>query len=584
MLEDAPPGSVLLTVRTTDADSGSNALVSFSLAPDPTSPRDINNLFAIGETTGELYTLANIDRETESTYRMYVIANDRPESDASLSAIAAVEIQVIDVNDHAPHIRVNVPTFPALPEMKDEARKKQESRRQGQGHGAEEVENVTLIVVSHESPIGTFISHVTVDDLDSDENGQFACQLVGESAVKFQLHRMYQTEFKIVTSSQLDVGVKLDFSIVCRDFGSPARMTSSLPIRVFSSASSPSVVNESALTCVRNPYLVTIGENNNAGVTLIRPEALIMQTGSELQYQLSSVNIEDVDISDLVSVNRISGHVLVRKSLDREQIDHFEFNVTAKHGSRRLVTCSVHVTIADVNDNRPTFVFPSAGNDSVLLRMTSSPAYVARVVAKDLDAPGPNSNIVYALLVLQSPSQPEMNKDDTPVFTVDPRSGVVRVTADSRILSTDRKQFVIRVTATDGGSPSLSAEAALKVLITDADDVEETSGQQQRRSTAITFSTSGENGGTLFTLLLIGSLIVILIAVIVIIIVFLVAMADRQRRDAAECDRKSIDQLDVKYQTSGSRQVQTCNSKDPTSILNSSRPGTSFESQQQLVS
>jgi len=205
--EDVRPGTVLLSLSASDADVGSNGQVQFSFTDR--SSRDLATLFEVRRNTGEIVTVGALDHEVQPLHRLYVVASDKPEVEEPLSSIATVEVHVTDVNDHAPRIRVNAPA--AI----------------GTGN--------TTLMVDRGAPTGAFVGHVTVDDADSGENGRFRCRLSGPHAARFQLHRMYRTEFKIITTalygrnSHHDVS---EFSIVCRDDGVPS-LTSALPVRMF---------------------------------------------------------------------------------------------------------------------------------------------------------------------------------------------------------------------------------------------------------------------------------------------------------------------------------------------------------------
>jgi len=161
--------------------------------------------------TGEIVTVGALDHELQPLHRLYVVASDKPQLEEPLSAIATVEIHVTDVNDHAPTIRVNAPSQT--------------------GNGSEN----TTLTVAWDAPAGSFVGHVTVDDADSGKNAHFRCRLSGPQATRFQLHRMYRTEFKIVTAESYERNVRGDvaeFSIVCRDDGVPS-LTSALPVCIF---------------------------------------------------------------------------------------------------------------------------------------------------------------------------------------------------------------------------------------------------------------------------------------------------------------------------------------------------------------
>ena len=206
--EDVPPGTVLLTVSASDADLGFNGQVRFSFAER--SSRDSAARFEVRPTSGEIVTVGALDHELQPLHRLYVVAADEPEVEEPLSSIATVEVRVTDVNDHAPRIRVNAP------------------RATGTGSG----NGNTTLRVERGAPSGTFVGHVTVDDADSEENGRFRCRLSGPYGPRFQLHRMYRTEFKIVTAAAYDRHAYddvVEFSIVCRDDGVPS-LTSALPV------------------------------------------------------------------------------------------------------------------------------------------------------------------------------------------------------------------------------------------------------------------------------------------------------------------------------------------------------------------
>jgi len=206
--EDVPPGTVLLTLSASDLDLGANSHVQFSFA-ERTS-RDLATKFEVRPTTGEIITLSALDHEIQPLYRLYVVASDAPEVEEPLSSVATVEVRVVDVNDHAPRIRVNAPSADAT------------------------ISGNTTLTVQRDAPSGTFVGHVTVEDADSGANGRFRCRLSGRHASKFQLHRMYRTEFKIVTKSSYDRRSHddvIEFSIVCQDDGVPS-LTSALPVCV----------------------------------------------------------------------------------------------------------------------------------------------------------------------------------------------------------------------------------------------------------------------------------------------------------------------------------------------------------------
>ena len=97
--EAAPVGTALLTLSATDADTGSNAHLSFRADPHVTTPGDVS-LFYIDAERGLLLIKQRLDREQTSQLRFVVIASDA--GVPSLSSSAIVTVNVADVNDNAP--------------------------------------------------------------------------------------------------------------------------------------------------------------------------------------------------------------------------------------------------------------------------------------------------------------------------------------------------------------------------------------------------------------------------------------------------------------------------------------------------
>lgn len=91
--EDALIGANVTYVQATDADSGLNAEIRYSLEGSA-------GMFSINSETGLIIVAAPLDRETWDKYDLRVIAQDQGRP--TLSATASVVVKVTDVNDNAP--------------------------------------------------------------------------------------------------------------------------------------------------------------------------------------------------------------------------------------------------------------------------------------------------------------------------------------------------------------------------------------------------------------------------------------------------------------------------------------------------
>jgi len=99
------PGFAVLTINATDADKGDNARVRYSLAP---SSSDASS-FYIGEETGVIYANQSLTfNPRQPVLQLVVKAQDRGRP--ALSSVAAVRIQIADVNNNAPKFSQDVYT------------------------------------------------------------------------------------------------------------------------------------------------------------------------------------------------------------------------------------------------------------------------------------------------------------------------------------------------------------------------------------------------------------------------------------------------------------------------------------------
>ncbi|XP_064017491.1 protocadherin beta-16-like isoform X8 [Pogoniulus pusillus] len=146
-------------------------------------------------------------------------------------------------------------------------------------------------------------------------------------------------------------------------------------------------------------------------------------------------------------------------ALDRETRAEYNISIRATDwGQPRLSALeSLWVQVGDVNDNAPAF---SQELYSLWVTENNRPMVrIGRVQASDADA-GSNARVQYALVRGEGAEQPALS--------VNAESGEVYVV---RALDYERlRALEVRVRATDGGWPALSAQAVLRVLVRDEND------------------------------------------------------------------------------------------------------------------
>ncbi|KAK6299159.1 hypothetical protein J4Q44_G00306690 [Coregonus suidteri] len=109
--EENQPGDKVLDVVATDADSGSNAELTYSIIMDSTT----KGLFEIDPKTGEVRVMNTLDREHREHYEFHVAAADK--GSPSLRGTATVVVKVLDRNDNDPKFMLSGYSFSVLENM-----------------------------------------------------------------------------------------------------------------------------------------------------------------------------------------------------------------------------------------------------------------------------------------------------------------------------------------------------------------------------------------------------------------------------------------------------------------------------------
>ncbi|XP_031698266.1 protocadherin gamma-C3-like, partial [Anarrhichthys ocellatus] len=184
VIENAVKGTHIVTVNATDADSGSNGYITYSIS---NVRSNIADLLSIDQVSGILSVSGPIDFEKDKKYELRIDAKD----EGGLTDSSKVMIEVTDVNDNAPTISVMSFTSP----------------------------------VSEDSPPGTTIGIINVKDLDSGENGQVICRI--QQDAPFKIKSNLRNYYTLITDTVLDREKVSEYNItvVATDAGTPPLST-----------------------------------------------------------------------------------------------------------------------------------------------------------------------------------------------------------------------------------------------------------------------------------------------------------------------------------------------------------------------
>nr|XP_034959275.1 protocadherin gamma-A4-like isoform X20 [Zootoca vivipara] len=414
--EDLPIGTIVVTLKATDLDEGTNKEMTFSFAE---ITEKASQIFHLDTHTGALTLIGSLDYEDSALYEIEVQVHDG----GGLLDRSTVIVFVTDVNDNAPKLEITS-LISSIPEN---------------------------------SPPATAIALLNVQDEDLAENAEVTCSV--PSNLPFLLTKAYGNYYSLVTSRALDREqvAAYNITVTVADHGTPPLSTSIvIPLEILDTNDNPPHFLQSIYTS----YLM---ENNPRGASIFSLKADDPDCGENCRvtYSIIQHNISDSPVSSFLSINSETGIVYGLISFDYEEMREIKFLVKAQDGGSPPLSSNVSVTlfILDQNDNAPQILYPSPPTDGStgieLAPRSSEPGYlVTKVVAVDADS-GQNAWLSYQLIKATEPG----------LFTLGLHTGEIR-TARFFLEKDALKQSLV-VLVKDNGQPPLSASATLTVVLAD---------------------------------------------------------------------------------------------------------------------
>ncbi|XP_038652219.1 protocadherin-10-like [Scyliorhinus canicula] len=416
LIENSPRGTLVVSVHATDPDEGSNAEVTYSFRNRVS--RKMQELFSLDPRTGEIRVQGIIDYEGASTYSLDVQAVDN--GSPAIAGHSKVFINVIDVNDNAPGIKVTI---------------------------------VSSRVPENAAP-GTVTALVNVIDRDSGKNGQVYCEI--QNSVPFKLQTSSSGHYKVITSDTLDRETTplYNIAILARDSGLPPLSTNkTIQITV-------SDINDNAPRFARPMDTVYVMENNAPGASIFAVTAFDpdQDQNSYVSYSFIDNLIQELTLSNYLILNSMNGTIYALRSFDYERVKNFQIQVQARDAGVPPLSSSatLNVIILDQNDNAPVIVSPSVQSGSAgveVVPQSAGQGYLAtKIIATDADS-GQNARLLYQMLKATDPS----------LFIVGLNSGEIRTARG--ILEQDSTTQSLVILVKDNGQPSLSSTATIHFSI-----------------------------------------------------------------------------------------------------------------------
>lgn len=469
--EDSPVGHRVVRVHAFDPDDGINGEVIYAFT-DRLSP-EAARLFHVDPYSGDVTLKALVDYERRRSYELHIIASDLGAN--SVPSSCKVVIDVVDVNDNAPEIRIKPMT----------------SSSDG------------VAYITEAAAAESFVALISTSDRDSGSNGYVRISLLGHE--HFTLQQAYGDTFMIVTTTTLDREKipEYNLTVVAEDLGSPPFKTvRQYTIRVTDENDNPPLFSKSL-------YEVSVLENNIPGsyVTTVVARDPDVGKNAKVSYKLIDSEVAGSPVSTYVSIDALSGSLFTLRSFDYETLQQIELVIQAEdRGSPSLSsTSTIRIRVVDQNDNYPYFTFPTLLNDSadIPLPFNAPSGYLAlRVSAEDGDE-GMNGELSYQIV-----------QDDSKLFTMNRDTGEIAL---KQWLTAEIGDVLeMKIAVSDNGRSPLSSTATIRFVVSDTEPSEDqvvivlrSSGDEEG---------SGLDGSLIIIIMLSGGCALLLIAIVVVVV------------------------------------------------------------------
>ncbi|XP_033989896.1 protocadherin beta-16-like [Trematomus bernacchii] len=414
--ESAVVGAKFVLERAVDLDVGINSLQSYVLKPSDNFLLKLHNQ-ADGTKNVEMVLQKPLDREKNEFISLALTAVDGGEP--QMSGTMQILITVLDVNDNAP-----VFTHP-----------------------------IYKGTIAENAAKGTIVNTVSASDADHGLNGKITYSITNTLDDVRHMFDINEDSGEVKLIGLLDYEKKRTFQINVR------------------------AMDNGGLSDSCKVIVDVVDINDNEPTIKIMSKSTTISESANPKTVVTMINIQDPDSGEngrvqcfinenipfelkLTSNNFYS--LVTDGDLDREIASQFNITVTCSDEGVPSLSSSVTLTlqISDVNDNAP--VFESSSYEAYIVENNTPGLSIFTVRARDSDW-NQNARVSYIL-------------EDSSANGV-PVSSYVSVSADSGVIHAVRsfdyeqiKDFHFRVKAQDGGSPPLSSNVTVKMLIQDQND------------------------------------------------------------------------------------------------------------------
>ena len=405
--EDSPADLSIVTVSAKDADQGANGTVRYSLEKDAFS-----DLFNIDDTSGKISTKAKLSIKDSPDFNLTVIASDLG------VPVMSSEVTLM--------IKVNGENEPPVFTKGDYS-----------------------FSISEDALIGTTVGTLVAIDNDPGDDGvvmyTFVREIIGNKILSIET---VNNTGVLKVSDTLDRESREEYRFVfsVADAGKPS-LKDEIEVNI-----TVLDVNDNVPIFTELTENVTIAENTAVGTTIMNVVATDMDTAENgsILYSIEPTN-------EYFTVDSKVGNITLSKSITPNKISKISFTIVASDEGiePKMVKSGITILVSDINESpyfiNATFLFSIVENAE---RGTT----IGRIIAKD-DDPSPNSALTYSIVNTTKGSD---------IVVINSTTGSLTF-----LSSPDREtdsEIILRCRVNDSGSPSLTDEVDVTIIINDEND------------------------------------------------------------------------------------------------------------------
>uniref|UniRef100_A0A3Q3VQL5 Cadherin domain-containing protein n=1 Tax=Mola mola TaxID=94237 RepID=A0A3Q3VQL5_MOLML len=414
--ESASKGSRYRLDEAHDADIGQNAIQGYSIETNDNFRLNVITKSGGGKYS-ELVLEKELDREQKQDLTIVLVATDG--GSPQRSGTAVIHVTVLDANDNAPVFSQAVYKA-SLPEN---------------------------------SPLDTLVVTVSATDPDEGPNGDITYNFDHVAQDYVSLFSLDPKTGAIRVIGSIDYETDNSFELRIRAKDVPG-LTSycTVIIDVTDVNDNPPAIS---LKSLFNPIPENVSPGSQVGIINVQDR----DSGTNRQVHCSIQ--QNVPFKLVPSIKNYYSLVTTGQ-LDRELVSEYNITITATdEGSPPLSSSkTVHLSVADINDNPP--VFEEQSYSAYVSENNKPGSTLCSVTARDPDW-RQNGTVIYSLLPGEVNGAPVSS-----YLSVNGDTGVIHA-----VRSFDYEQlrsFKVQVMARDNGSPPLSSNVTVSVFISDVND------------------------------------------------------------------------------------------------------------------